>query len=94
MRTDVYIYTAAPHFPSFLEGLSLRPREDGAGYGAGGHFPFFSGAFIEVIGTGRSSRIHLNFPPFLEGLSLRPHRFYLLLLTLSRISSLSSGDFH
>ena len=41
------------HFPSFSEGLSLRPGEDDAGHGAGGRFPFLLGRAFTEAGTRR-----------------------------------------
>ena len=61
------------YFPSFSEGLSLRPR---IGRTPNDHhlaFPFlFGGAFIEAICTGRNLKEYTHFPSFSEGLSLRP----------------------
>ena len=60
------------HFPSFSEGLSLRPMSIPMGAPENGVFPFlFGGAFIEALSTFSLSMRPINFPSFSEGLSLR-----------------------
>ena len=62
------------NFPSFSEGLSLRPVDEVCGVGFGLLFPFlFGGTFIEADGTFRVSIEATYFPSFSEGLSLRLH---------------------
>ena len=60
-------------FPSFLEGLSLRPREHCAGHGAGSRFlRLRAGTFIEAPPLPQSNARSLcDFPSFSEGLSTR-----------------------
>ena len=62
------------NFPSFSEGLSLRPAAWFAVHSGGVGFPFlFGGTFIEAY-AGTNKGVHIyNFPSFSEGLSLRPY---------------------
>ena len=60
------------NFPSFSEGLSLRPAAWFAVHSGGVGFPFlFGGTFIEARSGVRTNLDHGNFPSFSEGLSLR-----------------------
>ena len=60
------------HFPSFSEGLSLRPPRSKCSPAATPPFPFLFGrAFIEAVCRRVSRRCYLHFPSFSEGLSLR-----------------------
>ena len=59
------------YFPSFSEGLSLRPAKP-TGQAETHKFPFlFGGTFIEALYLTRRSLRDLHFPSFSEGLSLR-----------------------
>ena len=59
-------------FPSFSEGLSLRPGEHLARVRTDREFPFLFGrAFIEARADPDASETTDNFPSFSEGLSLR-----------------------
>ena len=61
-----------PHFPSFLEGLSLRHQAHASPTPRRRKFPFLFGrAFIEASFTATGTPGSPNFPSFLEGLSLR-----------------------
>ena len=63
----------AGYFPSFLEGLSLRPDKTGHDQQKRFTFPFLlGGAFIEAdVNNAGSPGEGGDFPSFLEGLSLR-----------------------
>ena len=65
------------HFPSFSEGLSLRPPRSKCSPAATPPFPFLFGrAFIEAVCRRVSRRCYLHFPSFSEGLSLRLRRHH------------------
>ena len=60
------------YFPSFSEGLSLRPASTGRVMNAAADFPSFSeGLSLRLVGGGVLAKHQLNFPSFSEGLSLR-----------------------
>ena len=60
------------NFPSFSEGLSLRPNAYGLFYDRVMEFPFLFGrAFIEAQDAEQPAQQPRHFPSFSEGLSLR-----------------------
>ena len=82
------------HFPSFSEGLSLRPRDELFGAGCRRTFPFlFGGTFIEAYGIGVAvSRAGSpNFPSFSEGLSLRHPKIQFVTVLAADFPSFSEG---
>ena len=83
------------HFPSFSEGLSLRPlRGNRVALRVLHGFPFlFGGTFIEARVLARPVHYLSDFPSFSEGLSLRLHRRHLLRRQI-RISLPFRRDFH
>ena len=69
---DVEVALRRPNFPSFSEGLSLRPPTLLSFWVTWG-FPFlFGGTFIEAAGKDSVELRSADFPSFSEGLSLRP----------------------
>ena len=67
------------NFPSFWEGLSLRPKNY-APIPVDPEFPFLlGGTFIEATKTNPAAKCRAAyFPSFWEGLSLRPHHTLLV----------------
>ena len=67
------------YFPSFWEGLSLRPKNY-APIPVDPEFPFLlGGTFIEATKTNPAAKCRAAyFPSFWEGLSLRPHHTLLV----------------
>ena len=65
------------NFPSFSEGLSLRPISTSPRVQTSAGFPFlFGGAFIEAVHKRKPTlSTDSDFPSFSEGLSLRPRYF-------------------
>ena len=67
------------YFPSFSEGLSLRPPSSAIFSAQSRRFPFlFGGAFIEAPYRACLRNLHQHFPSFSEGLSLRRTRIHYL----------------
>ena len=82
-------------FPSFSEGLSLRPKTLNARRAVGGKFPFlFGGTFIEASSAQPTPEPEPNFPSFSEGLSLRRRVEVLAAIELATISLPFRRDFH
>ena len=66
------VVIAGLHFPSFSEGLSLRPAENVVQGAGGADFPSFSEGLSLRPGVYPTlTKFFLYFPSFSEGLSLR-----------------------
>ena len=85
--------TITPDFPSFSEGLSLRPEDDENRAGAAADFPSFSEGLSLRRPLPRVHDSRWHFPSFLEGLSLRHLLHPVSLVHILRFPFLSGRAF-